>query len=191
MFRAIWLGSPTLTWLPPSDKRAPSLKSRTCQISATKTKPNFKLNTKLQLLQNGHLIANNLIYPSGDWQACAHVIQPPQPACWWVDSWQLRDVYQHDSAIVGALDHTTHSRIALLVHGLNPTSDTNVAGGRAAGERLVSAWSRRHGPQHRAIAQALTSCQGLSNPLVSLCQHSRWWSLVAIFSYMAGIVGNP
>ena len=147
---AIWPGSPTLTWFPPSDKRAPSLKSRTCQISATKTKPNFQLNTQLQLLQNGHFIENNLIYPYGDWQACAHVIQPPQPTCWGVlVSWQLTAprCLQTATAIASALDHTTHFRIALLVHGSNPTSDTNVAGGRAAGEWLVSAWSRRLGPQ--------------------------------------------
>ena len=79
--------------------------------------------------------------------------------------------------------------------GANCSHKTDtVAGGRAAGEWLVSAWSRRLGPQQLAVAQALTSCQGLSDPLVSRCQHSRsadTGELVAIFSYMAGIVGNP
>ena len=107
-------------------------------IRATKTNPKFKLTVQLQLLQNGHFIETNLInWMTVLWQNGKPVLNWCRlvAIAWWVDSWQLRDVYKRETAIATALDHTTHFRIALLVHGLNPTSDANVAGGRAAGER--------------------------------------------------------
>ena len=82
------------------------------------------------------------------WRLASLCSYNPAATTYVLVSWQLTAprCLQTETAIASALDHTTHFRIALLVHGLNPTSDTNVAGGRAAGERLVSAWSRQ--PDH-------------------------------------------
>ena len=130
------------------------------------------------------------------WQACTELMPT---GCHSLVNWQLtaprclQTLKQRDSDRPSALDNKTHFRIALLVHGLNPTSDTNVAGGRAAGERHVLVWSRQIGPQ-LAVAQALTSCQRLSDPLASRRKHSRsgsdigdhWW-----LDPMAEIVVHP
>ena len=104
-------------------------------ISATKTTPKFKLSTQLQLLKNVHFIENHLIYwsPTLWWQTSWYSCNPAAIAYVLV-SWQLTapqclQTCQH------CRRRRSHFRLALHIHGLNPTSDANVAGGRAAGER--------------------------------------------------------
>ena len=104
-------------------------------ISATKTTPKFKLSTQLQLLKNVHFIENHLIYwsPTLWWQTSWYSCNPAAIAYVLV-SWQLTaprclQTCQHYRW------RRSYFRLALHIHGLNPTSDANVAGGRAAGER--------------------------------------------------------
>ena len=159
-------------------------------ISATKTKPKFKLSTQLQLLKNGHFIENHLIYwsPTLWWQTSRYSCNP---AAYVLVSWQLSDssvMFTNMPALSPApITHQTRPPHTWIESHFWHQCRRRSGGGRTTCTGVIAA-------NRTTTTGRSTGTYQLSDPLASRGKHSRsgsdigdhWW-----LDPMAEIVVHP